>query len=82
MAADDLRDRLPGGSPPRSLDLAARLGLLYGALGVFQCVAASLWLQREDALGGARTAILTSGGGREGASSLVMRIHEKGRGGQ
>jgi 3-oxoacyl-[acyl-carrier-protein] synthase II len=82
LADDDLWHRLPGGWAPRSLDLTARLGRLYGALGVFQCVAASLWLQKGDVLGGGRTAILTSGGAREGASSLVMRSHGDGRGGQ
>ena len=60
------------GPPPRRLDLAAHLGLLYGALGVFQCVAASLWLQGDAPAGDDRVAVLTSGGGREGASSLVL----------
>jgi 3-oxoacyl-[acyl-carrier-protein] synthase II len=74
-----------GGWPPRVLDLSVRFGLLYGALGVFQCVAASLWLQSaatNDDHG--RTAVVTSGRRREGASSLVMRVagdgHSKGQG--
>ena len=55
------------------LDLSGRFGLLYGALGVFQCVAASLWLQGRAAAANEQTAVLTSGSRREGASSLVMR---------
>jgi hypothetical protein len=70
---------MDGGPPPRRLDLAARLGLLYGALGVFQCVAASLWLQGDARGADDRVAVLTSGGGREGASSLVLHAHVEGR---
>jgi len=64
---------LDGARPPRVLDLSGRFGLLYGALGVFQCVAASLWLQGRAAAANEQTAVLTSGSRREGASSLVMR---------
>jgi 3-oxoacyl-[acyl-carrier-protein] synthase II len=69
-----------GGLPPRVLDLSVRFGLLYGALGVFQCVAASLWLESAAANDGrGRTAVLTSGSRREGASSLLMRVGRDGR---
>ena len=76
-SADVERSGLPfdGGLPPRVLDLSVRFGRLYGALGVFQCVAASLWLQSAATNDGhGRTAVLTSGSRREGASSLVMRV--------
>ena len=64
-----------GGWTPRVVDLSVRLGLLYGALGVFQCVAASLWLQSAATNDGhGRTAVVTSGRRREGASSLLMRV--------
>jgi len=69
-----------GGMPPRILDLSMRFGLLYGALGVFQCVAASLWLESAATNDGhGRTAVLTSGSRREGASSLLMRVGGDGR---
>jgi 3-oxoacyl-[acyl-carrier-protein] synthase II len=69
-----------GGLPPRVLDLSVRFGLLYGALGVFQCVAASLWLESAATNDGhRRTAVLTSGNRREGASSLLMRVGRDGR---
>jgi 3-oxoacyl-[acyl-carrier-protein] synthase II len=69
-----------GGLPPRVLDLSVRFGLLYGALGVFQCVAASLWLESAAANDGrGRTAVLTSGSRREGASSLLMRVGRDGQ---
>jgi 3-oxoacyl-[acyl-carrier-protein] synthase II len=70
MAWRDVADgRWTDVPPPCVLDLTTGLGLLYGALGVFQCAAASLWL---DSQGGAGPAVLTSGGGPEGASALVL----------
>jgi 3-oxoacyl-[acyl-carrier-protein] synthase II len=51
------------GVAPETLDLNVALGELYGALGVFQVVAACLWLQqpREDR-GAAGVTVATSGG--------------------
>jgi 3-oxoacyl-[acyl-carrier-protein] synthase II len=55
--------------PTSTLDLGMTLGETYGALGVFQCIAACLWLQDRQA----QRAIITSGGcWGDGISSLAI----------
>ncbi len=64
------------GSASATCDLSHALGELYGALGVFQCVAACVWLQQQTD-GGTRTdrlsAVATAGGSwGDGVSSLTI----------
>jgi 3-oxoacyl-[acyl-carrier-protein] synthase II len=57
------------GRPVRRVDLGAALGEVYGALGVFQAVAACLLLEAD----GETSALLTSGAAwGDGAASLVI----------
>jgi 3-oxoacyl-[acyl-carrier-protein] synthase II len=59
-----------GDAPPTRLDLNGMLGETYGALGIFQCLAACLWLKRHP--GG--KAIATSGGyWGDGTASILLR---------
>ena len=56
-------------APPTCLDLSGLLGETYGALGVFQCIAACLWLR----LHASAKAIATSGAcWGEGTASVVI----------
>jgi 3-oxoacyl-[acyl-carrier-protein] synthase II len=56
--------------PPTCLDLTGVLGETYGALGVFQCIGACLWLRRHASA----KAIATSGAcWGEGTASIIMR---------
>ena len=57
-------------TPPTCLDLTGVLGETYGALGVFQCVGACLWLRRHANA----KAIATSGAcWGEGTASIIIR---------
>jgi 3-oxoacyl-[acyl-carrier-protein] synthase II len=57
------------GAPPRCLDLGLALGDTYGALGIFQAVAACCWLRTP----GAPSALLTSGAAwGDGSASMVI----------
>lgn len=57
--------------PPVCIDLSISLGETYGALGVFQCIVACLWMHRH----GGGSAIATSGAcwGSRAASILIHR---------
>ncbi len=57
------------GDPPEILDLSVGLGVLYGALGVFQSVAACLWLAQRA--GGSALALA---GGVRGDGLASLRI--------
>ena len=58
-----------GAAPPTCLDLNGILGETYGALGIFQCLAACLWLKRYPSA----KAIATSGGHLgDGTASIVL----------
>lgn len=61
---------------PPTCDLSHALGELYGALGVFQCVAAASWLDRSTGADSGRvTTVLTTAGGSwgDGVASLTIR---------
>lgn len=58
-----------GERPPMRMDLSASLGETYGALGVFQCVAACLWLR---ALPGKLAAATAGSCWGDGCASLVL----------
>jgi 3-oxoacyl-[acyl-carrier-protein] synthase II len=58
-----------GERPPERVDLSAALGETYGALGVFQCIAACLWLR---ALPGRLAAATTGSCWGDGCSSVVL----------
>ena len=62
---------------PPTCDLSCALGELYGALGVFQSVAACCWLDRQTAGGDAARAltVLATAGGSwgDGVASLTIR---------
>lgn len=67
---------------PEILDLGATLGEMYGAAGVFQCVAACLWLQRRAIADQAPNAVVlaTVGGAwRDGVASLCIGNWTSGR---
>jgi len=55
--------------PPERADLSASLGETYGALGVFQCIAACLWLR---ALPGRLAAATTGSCWGDGCASVVL----------
>jgi 3-oxoacyl-[acyl-carrier-protein] synthase II len=63
---------------PEQLDLSRTLGEVYGALGIFQCVAACLWLQRSGAASdGVAAAVATAGGSwGDGIASIVISTPE------
>jgi 3-oxoacyl-[acyl-carrier-protein] synthase II len=65
-------------SPPEQLDLSRSLGELYGALGVFQCVAACLWLEQAGTANGQiASAVATAGGAwGDGIASIVISAPE------
>lgn len=71
--------------PPELLDLCTALDDLYGALGVFQCVAACLWLQRQAAANRSSSVLAISGASwKDGVASLVissfgLQLKESGR---
>lgn len=65
-----------GERPPERLDMSASLGETYGALGVFQCVAACLWLRAHPGMMAAAT---TGSCWGDGCASVVLYEEEGGR---
>jgi 3-oxoacyl-[acyl-carrier-protein] synthase II len=61
-------------APPEVLDLARSLGELYGAQGIFQCVAACLWRQRHVTVEERGVVLVTCGGTWEdGIASIFVK---------
>lgn len=70
----------PRTSTPERWDLSGALGELYGALGVVQAAAASLWLRGRAEEMGSATVLLSNGDcWGDGAASLVLHTYPDGR---
>lgn len=61
--------RAPG---PTTFDVAAALGETYGAEGIFQCIAAALWLRAHQ-----RSSALATSGAAWGRSSSALMLHRE-----
>ncbi len=72
---DNIREAWDGRGPD-ILDLSSKVGDLYGALGVFQCVAACLWFLEQAVVskGIIMGALMTAGGTwGDGIASMLVR---------
>lgn len=61
-------------TPLETLDLSRSLGELYGAHGIFQCVVACLWRQKQAAVGKGGVVLMTCGGTwGDGIASMLVQ---------